>query len=40
MLKTWNEGINNIANTKGKKDEQSWRRLERMTIAVFETLLA
>ena len=40
LLKMLKEGINYPANTKGSTDAQTWRRLKRIAIVVFEKLLA
>ena len=43
QLKTLEEGINYYditANTKRDKDGQTWRRLKRIEIVVFENLVA
>ena len=40
MLIMFKEGINDTANTKGSTDGQTWRRLKRIAIVVFENMLA
>lgn len=39
-LETSKEGMNNTANVKGSTDGQTWRRLKRIAIVMFENLLA